>query len=84
MSAADREYWSCLRKTVFPKRKEALVEAGRLRRVTGENIRAYHCRYCGDFHVGHPKGESMRQHKLALAAQAARPGSTGVSGRSDA
>lgn len=54
--SADAEaHHVCLRKNAYTKRI-ALRVARRIRRNTGEDVRAYACPYCDMHHIGHVPG----------------------------
>lgn len=50
--ALSSNYRGCGRKRAYTK-KVALTVARRQRKQSGENIYAYQCSNCGDWHIGH-------------------------------
>lgn len=45
---------ACSRKRRYLDATSAHAAAANARRITGELITAYGCRFCGGFHIGHP------------------------------
>jgi hypothetical protein len=52
-SVEPSRFWRlCGRKKRHENRREAWEE---IRRSGFENVKEYHCEYCGGYHVGHPR-----------------------------
>lgn len=49
------QYRECARKIPYRSRKVAKIHASQARR-RGIDLHAYQCRFCGLFHIGHPRG----------------------------
>jgi hypothetical protein len=60
----ELENGSCTGKVRHTSHREARDESKRIMDCSGEDVRPYHCRFCGFFHVGHPPS-SMRRKMLA-------------------
>jgi chromosome segregation ATPase len=60
----ELENGSCTGKVRHTSHHEARDESKRILDRSGEDVRPYHCQFCGFFHVGHPPN-SMRREALA-------------------
>jgi hypothetical protein len=49
------EVTSCLCKTAYYREGRARIAAARASKRTGEEIVAYRCRYCSQWHIGHKR-----------------------------
>jgi len=50
-----QEDWVCKRKLRYRSKKYALMVAATVRKNRGEDVYAYKCVFCKDWHIGHPK-----------------------------
>jgi hypothetical protein len=56
---------SCLGKSAYQTQMQAQAAIGRRRRNNKDRapLNAYRCRYCGQWHVGHPKPKTIAERK---------------------
>jgi hypothetical protein len=67
----DPRYQACAGKHVHRDKADAEKHARRERKRTRSVMTAYHCRYCGHWHVGHKPGSKLnREFKQALRQRA--------------
>lgn len=52
-----KKYLTCEKKNAYPTSAIAVEKAKEASERSGDDIRAYHCEFCYDFHIGHFRKE---------------------------